>query len=97
MATFFLGTCYNTNRKTFAMPMYTLRVIFQSTSTDGEITQKIFEKAGQFRNVKAAEKALETQMSDFLSEFSSQSIEWIVLEKCVTLIQNKTSLNSPSK
>lgn len=67
------------------MPLYKLLAIFELKSKNEEVTKRTFEDTKEFRDEAAAEKALESQMSDMISEFSREALTWTILEKCVIL------------
>lgn len=67
------------------MPLYKLLVIFELKTKEGDVTKKTFEEVHNLRSLEVAEKVLESQMSDMISEFSKDALTWTILEKCVIL------------
>ena len=73
--------------KDYTMPKYRLLVSFEVRPPDGTPFAESFDEIRECKDIKDAEKELDTITSVMVSGFSDQGYEWVILEKCVELHQ----------
>jgi hypothetical protein len=67
------------------MPKYRLLISFEVKPLDSSPFPESFDEIREFKDIKAAEKELESITSTMVSGYSDQGYLWTILEKCVVL------------
>jgi hypothetical protein len=67
------------------MPQFRLKVLFETKSKEGEASHQSYDLVEDFSDLDNAEKALEYQISTMVSDFSTNSLDWTLLEKNVMI------------
>lgn len=76
------------------MPFFKLYARFEVRDSAEDFIDT-YADAGEFASLEDAENALENKISEMVSGFSSRSLNWVLLEKCVTAEQEIDDIINP--
>ena len=78
------------------MPRYRLFIRFELTDKEGNTQHPSFENFAEFVDEKAAEEALEDNISAIVADFSDEILEWKILDKLVLIQENQKETDLPT-
>lgn len=78
------------------MPRYRLFIRFELADKEGNTQHPSYENFAEFVDEKAAEEALEDNISAIVADFSDEILEWKILDKLVLIQENQKETDLPT-